>query len=766
MHDTSAGTGPDSATTDDLHGRLQAGRPEFGDALEGLRARMLAVAGGLAPRTIGRYRLGRVIGTGAFGTVHEAEDPELDRRVAIKLLAVRSPKEAARVVREAQLLATLSHPNVVQVFEVGTTDGGRSPYVVMELVEGPTLRQWLSQGPHPWRAVIEVMLPVAQGLWAAHQAGIIHRDLKPENVLMGRDGRPRVIDFGLARALGDEGEGSGSGTLRSGTSASASVSGSASGSRPGVEASPQLTATGQVMGTPAYMAPEVFAGEYTPQGDQYALCVTLHEALFGARPFAAASAQELVEQVLAHEVRRPAGRRGVPRHVAAIVLRGLRRAPRERFGDLGQLVAALERAGRPRGRGWVVGALAGAGGLVAAGAIIVTSPEPRPAETIAQDHAAPQDPAVDPAQALGVVGELSVAAERLRTLLAAAMLAAATTESATLLERADALAHGPSRVEAWLLRGQALMLATDYEHAMPTLEQAYLLAQQEGMPREAAHAASELVGVLGYVADQYENAHRWKDHADGAFERAGLDPRQHVPYVLAVAGLMSREGERAGAIAMLREAVGAVERDERARTFVHAQLLERLAQELGAEESPQGVEAALVPAREAAAIFAEHHGPRSPTHALAVDRIGVLLTRLGRHDEALPYNQQALEIREAILPAGHIDLARSHGNMGMVLGKLGRHDEAFEHLQRTIELFTARLGPESSGVAEAHSIRASIHESRGPAGRDDALRDYERAARIFDVAGVIYTHKAQLARDAIVRLGGTPPPVPSIPIPP
>lgn len=371
----------DAATSDALDAQLVAGRPEFGHALDGLRARMLAVAAGVAgPRTVGRYRLGRVIGSGAFGTVHEADDPELDRRVAVKLLGVRSAKEAARVVREAQLLATLSHPNVVQVFEVGTTDGGRTPYVVMELVEGPTLRKWIGQGPHPWRAVLEVVLPVAQGLLAAHQAGVIHRDLKPENVLMGRDGRPRVIDFGLARALADEGSASVGETLQSG--ANALPPGGSAGSA-------QLTATGQVMGTPAYMAPEVFAGEHGPLTDQYALCVTLYEALYGVRPFVAETPEALVRMVLAQEASVPAERRGVPRRVAAVVLRGLRRAPHERFGDLDQLVGALEACLRPRRWPTAVAGIAVLGG----GGLMLTTMQPRaelppPADACAVGEAA------------------------------------------------------------------------------------------------------------------------------------------------------------------------------------------------------------------------------------------------------------------------------------------------------------------------------------------------------------------------------------------
>jgi eukaryotic-like serine/threonine-protein kinase len=751
--DASDASGGDASTADEVDERLAAGRPEFGSALDGLRARMLVAAGGLArPRTIGRYRLGRTIGSGAFGVVYEAEDPELDRRVAVKLLGVRSAKEAARVVREARLLAALSHPHVVQVFEVGTTDDGRSPYVVMELVEGPTLRQWLGEGPRGWREVVEVMLGVARGLFAAHQAGVVHRDLKPENVLMGRDGRPRVIDFGLARSLGDEGSASDGATLRSGANELVGGSGSA-----------QLTATGQVMGTPAYMAPEVFAGEHSPASDQYALSVTLYEALFGERPFAAESPEALAKQVLSQEAALPADRRGVPRRVARVALRGLRRSPRERFRDLGELVAALEDVARPRRR-WPA-AVAGLGvlgvsGLSIGGFVLVGSGRTEPVA----NEAAPSvdEPTLDPRQA-AAVAELTAEAERLRTLLATAKLYDALDLSLSLLGRAEDLGHAPTLAEVLLLRGQAQVLATDYEHAIPVLEKAYLLAQEQAMPLVAAHAASELVGVLGFHTDQYENAHRWKDHADGAFQRAGLEPRRHVPYVFGVAGLMSRDGNQEGAMTLLRDVIAEMERDGRAKTSGRALLLRSLGRELYGAGSR---EAALEPTREAATIFAEHDGSRSLTHASARGNLGVLLTGLERHEEALPHHREALEIRQAILRPEHIDLAGSYLNMGMALGNLGRHDEAVEHFDRSIQLSTARLGPGSSMVAEAHSLRASIHAARGPEGREAALRDYERAARIFDGAGVIYVKKAELARQAIRELGGTPPPTPSIAIPP
>ncbi|MCX4247352.1 serine/threonine-protein kinase [Paraliomyxa miuraensis] len=729
-----------------LDRELKLGRPEFGEALDGLRARLTATARGLAARTVGRYRLGRELGAGAFGTVYEAEDPELDRKVAVKILGVRSSKEAARVTREAQVLATLSHPNVVQVFEVGELDEGRSLYVVMELVDGTTLRQWLAEGRRSWREVIDVTLGAAEGLMAAHRAGIIHRDFKPDNVLIGADGRPRVIDFGLARPIGGADDSSGS-TLPSG-------------------ASPQLTATGQVMGTPAYMAPEVFAGTCTPLSDQYCLCISLYEGLFGQRPFVASTTEELRALVLRHEASLPDDRRGVPRRVQAVVMRGLRRKPEERFADLDALRAALVAASRPRRRGWIAGVTVGAGGFVAAAMVLVSSEPaalPVPDDVALESSSEGSEPA-DPAQAAQAaeVAALQTEAERVRGLVATSKVADALTHSASLLERARALEHRPTLADALLLRGHALDVATDFEHAIPVLEEAYFLAEDESLPRIAAHAASLQVGILGYQADQYENAHRWKDHADAAFGRAGLDPRQHVPYMLSVAGLAMREGDQAGAIATLREAIASVERDHRARTAEHATLLRWLGREL----SDQDLEAAMALTREAAEIFGEHDGPRSLTRAAALDNLGVYLANLARFEEALTYHREALELRQEQLEPKHMDLARSHGNMGRALGSLGRHDEAFHHLDRSIEIFSERLGPGNSGVAMGYEMKGMIHAGRGPEGREEALRNLDRAARIYDAAGVIYVPTAERVRTAIRELGGTPPPAPSVAIPP
>ncbi len=731
-----------------LDQRLEDGRPQLGSALGDLRARVVGAVVRRQPKTIGRYVLGRTIGSGNFGTVFEAHDPQLDRRVAVKQVTVRSPTERARVVREAQLLASLSHPNVVSVFEVGVTDDERaSPYLVMELVEGQTLREWLAAESRSWSEVVAVNLQAARGLHAAHQAGIVHRDFKPDNALLGTDGRVRVLDFGLARAIDDHD----ASTL----SAPDSMT----------RASVLHTQTGSVLGTPAYMAPEAFAGTVTPRTDQYALCVTLYEGLFGTRPFMAKTLDELMKLVHREAPALPRDRRGVPTPIGTALLRGLARDADDRFEDMGALIDAMETGGRTgHSRTTLVAGICGVGalalGLAFASGALDSSGSALATPPATDETKAEED--VDP-QRVAAIERLDAQLALLRDEIATAKLDAALERSASVLELAGELDDEKVHVEPKLLRGRALMLATDYQHALPMLEQAYFLARDHDQPRHAAEAASQLVAVLGYHTDRYEDAHRWKGHAEVSYERAGLDPRQQVSYMTGVAGLMTRERDAPGAIATLREILGHVEKDERAGTSAHAGLLKHLARELFYEGQ---IELAIETHRKALPLFAANDGPRSPSYAAALDNLGVFLTSRDEFEDALVQHREALEIREAILGPEHIDLARSHGNMGRILGKLGRRTEALDHLDRSIELFAARLGPGNSSVAMGHQLKGEIHAERGPDGRDDALREYAQAARLYDGAGVIYAPSAQRMREAIRTLGGTPPPAPSVSIPP
>ncbi|MBZ0232031.1 MAG: serine/threonine protein kinase, partial [Deltaproteobacteria bacterium] len=209
-----------------------------------------------------------------MGRVFAAYDPRLDRRVAIKVLLARARSEQwrtqahARLLREAQAMARLSHPNIVTVYEVGEL--GADLFIAMEYVKGATVRGWLEAEPRDWRDVIEVFLQAGRGLAAAHAAGLVHRDVKPDNILVGDDGIVRVTDFGLVGATGG------------------------SEARDGGALTGELTETGTIVGTPRYMAPEQHRGAAVDaRTDQFAFGVALYEALYRQRPFAGDTAAEL-----------------------------------------------------------------------------------------------------------------------------------------------------------------------------------------------------------------------------------------------------------------------------------------------------------------------------------------------------------------------------------------------------------------------------------------------------------------------------------------
>ncbi len=292
--------------------------------------------------TLDRFHIVQKLGAGAMGVVYTAYDPILDRRCAIKVLrpelgiGVLGMAPGERLVREARALARLNHPNVVAVHEIGSA--GSQSFVVMELVEGETLTRWLARERRPWREVLRCFIAAGRGLAAAHSLGLVHRDFKPDNVLVGRDGRVRVSDFGLARLGGSSLE-----TLREASDPESKVS-----------AEVTLTRTGALLGSPAYMAPEVLDGsEASTASDQFSFCVALVEALYGKRPFDVSS---LASLRAAHRAGwRPPHRR-LPQRVAALLARGLSEEPAARFPSLSALLDSLERSAKPMRPAPLVGA--------------------------------------------------------------------------------------------------------------------------------------------------------------------------------------------------------------------------------------------------------------------------------------------------------------------------------------------------------------------------------------------------------------------------
>ena len=303
-----------------------------------------------APHTIGRYRVDRVLGKGAMGTVYAAYDADLDRAIALKVLhGARTSERHVRLLREARAMARLDHPNVVRVYEVGTDNA--IDFVAMELVDGGSLEGWIKDPAVTAAAKLAAFIQAGRGLAAAHAAGLVHRDFKPHNVLRAVTGRVLVTDFGLAR-----GDGRSSDPAIASPNAMTASPGSA-------DLSASLTRSGAMLGTPAYMAPEQYSNTAVePAADQFSFCVALWEALAGRRPFRGPT---LFEQRAAID-RGPDPRTeaAIPRWLRPILRRGLRVDPAARWPSMDALLAALQ----PRRRRWpvVVAAALLAGALAVA----------------------------------------------------------------------------------------------------------------------------------------------------------------------------------------------------------------------------------------------------------------------------------------------------------------------------------------------------------------------------------------------------------------
>ncbi len=300
-----------------------------------------AVDGELAIGTrLGRYLVLYAVGSGGMGAVYAAWDPELDRKVAIKLLTLGTdPEEAERQTRqEARAMARLAHPNVITVHDVGTWNGGRAGgerakqvFIAMEFIDGPSLKDWLEAEQRPWREIVEVFLEAGRGLAAAHDAGLVHLDFKPGNVMIARGGGVRVVDFGLARlSPGAETE--------------------------GAEATAELaapfhlqhatrrftTGRGVFVGTPAYLAPErLLGGPVDARSDQFSFCVALWQALYGDHPFTAGDREGYVSRIVSGEIREPATTPRVSGVLRKALERGMRAQPADRHATMQHLLRAL-----------------------------------------------------------------------------------------------------------------------------------------------------------------------------------------------------------------------------------------------------------------------------------------------------------------------------------------------------------------------------------------------------------------------------------------
>ncbi|WAM28181.1 tetratricopeptide repeat protein [Myxococcus sp. NMCA1] len=731
---------------------------------------------------ISRYVVRECLGAGAMGIVYAADDPELGRRVALKVLRPKGSQREElqqRLLREAQALARLSHPNVVTLYDVGAYGDG--VFLTMELVEGTTLAEWMKE-LRPWKEVLRVFLEAGKGLAAAHAAGLVHRDFKPANTLLGKDGRVFVTDFGIARLLHQE----------EGASRQEHIEAP-------VTPTGQLTRTGQLLGTPAYIAPELVRGQRADaRSDEFSFCVALHEALFGARPFQGETMQELVLAAQQGRMSPPKREVKVPTRVRRAVLRGLSAKPEDRFPTMQSLLAALAPPPHRRLVPLVVTTtVAGTMGILAAYGTtaqrrdascareaeklaVAWSPARRERirtaflatgmtyaaqawkqfSTVMDAHTA-QWQALRTEACRATTGDTADQARQTAACLDARLWQiAAVTE---VLEKADAqtvqnarqlaasleglvgcrdtpgLSSRPqppdnlrSRVDAArhkLAQVRAHLVSHRFTDGLAVTSA--LLEEQKGLGYKPLEAEVFLAHgtVLGGL-NKPKEAEAFLYQALWAAEAARDDEtvaRAWLELIWAVGEEQSRPDE---AEKLIRHARAAVERLGRERfpditTDLHTRLSslrESYGQLAEAEqEALQGLE-----------FSRRRNRPDSLRTPNLLHQLGRIRIDQGRHEDALKLHRQALELRERILGADNPALVTSYNRVATASLEVGRYAEAVSAWRKALALQEASSNPETTPMGTVLLNLAGV--SRVAGRLEEARSMAERARAIFERA--------------------------------
>ena len=701
---------------------------------------------------IGRYVATSRLGAGAMGVVIGAHDPELDRKLALKLLPTRAREQAAarrRLEREARALAKLEHPNVVAIYDVGVHEG--QLFVAMECVDGWTLRAWLDEveRPRPWTEVLAVFRQAGLGLAAAHGVGLVHRDFKPANVMLGRDGRVRVMDFGLARVeLGVELEATGAGFELAETLADPDSGGEG------------LTQAGALIGTPAYMAPEQLARKQADaRSDQFGFCVALYEALYGVRPFAAASLYATFEAI--QQQRFEPGMAGVrvPGWVRRALVRGLASAPDQRYPSMDALLDALADDPRIRWRKRGVGlAVVSALGLGAWGTFAPT-PVAAPVAEPCADMAAKLEGVWDETRR----AELRAAFER----ASEASYVAATLERVEARLDRYASAWVEARAEACLAteRGEQSEALLDLRMACLDRRATYLEAAVDVL-READAAvvvrAVEVVeglpsldrcaDVEALLAEQPP-----PDDEDDAAAVEALDERLVAAETVGVAGKYVRALAAVDAIVVEVEALGYAPLQVRAhllqarlqgrsgkRELAAASFERAYFEALAANMSEQGASAASHLVRlYGAALEQPERGRAWAPHAEALltasgpdksrasllNNLGLVALAERDYATAQAHFERSLAAKlERSDEQGELGLTPPLHNLAEIAAKRGDWDAAEASDRRVCAIVERELGPEHPALMPCSMGLGEVAAARGDL--ETARRHYERAIAV------------------------------------
>jgi len=733
----------------------------------------------LLPERLGHFHLLRKIGAGGMGEVHEALDEDLGRRVAIKLVhsRLRSAAGRERLLKEAQAMARLAHPNLVVVHEVGRSD--ELIFIVMEFVDGPSVAEWLDEQTRTLAEILDVFGQAGRGLAAAHAVGLTHRDFKPANVLIGRDGRVRVADFGLALL------------------SEAELEASREDLDEELALFERVTQTGAMLGTPRYMAPEQFDGHAaTPASDQYSFCVALWEALHDELPPHTATSGDAQRSDTARSAT-PAreARSDLPPALRAALERGLAAEPELRHPDMNALLAALQparaRQRQRRQRVFVVCAVLGLAALGLVSAFRPTSQvEPcagmearlegvwdlerrrqvRAALTAtglsyAEDTAVRVEAGIDVYAGRWVDarreaceatqrGEQSDELLDLRMACLDAHLThlAATVEifaeaDAQVVEKAGlAVANLPKlercadlelllgartrptdaaldarlvELESRLVHIRALLEAGRYEQGLDSAQELMDDAQALGHAPFVVQSAL-LLGDLQQRAGTYEQAEATLEgaYADALRLRMSEESAEAAALLLWVVGhKLARHDEGriwAKHAGPLSEA--AARPEARAAYFNHlgAMAYERAAYAEARELWQQALE-----------FFTRAEGPAHPSVATALNNLGNAAFSLAEYDEARSYFERALELRERSLGPLHPDLAASLNALGIVAKHVGDYGGARAYMERALSIEEQGLGTSHPDLAMSLNNLGNLAFAEGDY---RAARDFHRRA--------------------------------------
>jgi eukaryotic-like serine/threonine-protein kinase len=686
---------------------------------------------------IGRYIVIEQLGAGGMGTVYVAYDPELDRKVAVKVL--KSDGEGAdlsagraRMMREAQAIARLAHPNVVTVYDVGPI-AEHQVFIAMELVEGTTLAKWRDERDRTLAEILDVFVQAGRGLAAAHSAGLVHRDFKPDNVLVGKDGRARVADFGLVREVDAAPEPEEESSSRSsGRSSLLSMS---------------LTQVGTMMGTPRYMAPEQRnRGAVDARSDQYSFCVALHEALHGRLP-----SNDTDPAVPEGDAPAPSPvTRSVPGAIRAAIQRGLSDDPAKRWPSMNALVAELARDPYARRRTWLVagGAVLALGGVAAVIAVASsrTKPgaecagagerladvwSPRQRKSLERAFASTHAPYAA-ASFTTVARELDAYAEAWRRSYEDSCRATHVRhdQSTDLLDlrttcltgRRDALAALVSLLEnkpdAALVKNAVTATA-----ALPPVADCDDLAALQSRVRLPADPAARLAIEQARAElpkiDATFNAGRYKDALPLAValrertRKLAYRPLEADASLL-LGKIQARVGDNVAAEQTYREALAAslAGHDDEDAVLSATSLVRATADN---SQLPRAEEWLVL-----ADALIERAGNPDLMRARYYSTHASVLTNAGRYAEAAAAHERARAIRERTMPDS-MELARNLTSLAYVYDEIGEYAKAREIGDRGLAIEIAKLGPDHPEIALVYNNMGNIAADEGD---NDKARDY------------------------------------------